>query len=80
MEAAAASAAAEVTPSGVEAGGEITIPPQTRNKWRQRIVPLENKMEILYKVDEGVSKTDVGRLFGVSNFTVSTIKKNEKAI
>ncbi|XP_004411635.1 PREDICTED: tigger transposable element-derived protein 2-like [Odobenus rosmarus divergens] len=79
VEAAAAWAAAEATPGGAEAMG-ILLPGQTRIKRRRRVMPLEDKMKILEKLEEGVSNTDVGRLFGVNESTVRTIKKNEKAI
>ncbi|KAF3821124.1 hypothetical protein GH733_011277 [Mirounga leonina] len=58
----------------------ILLPGQTRIKRRRRVMPLEDKMKILEKLEEGVSNTDVGRLFGVNESTVRTIKKNEKAI
>lgn len=43
-------------------------------------MPVEDKMTILEKLEEGVSNTDVGRFFGMNESTLRTIEKNEKAI
>lgn len=40
---------------------------------------LEDKMNILKKLDEGVSQTEVCCLFGVNQLAVLTIKKNKRA-
>lgn len=61
-EAAAVWAATEGTPGGAKAVG-ILLPAQTRIKRRQRVIPLEVKMKILEKLEEGVSNTNVGRLW-----------------
>lgn len=58
----------------------ILLSGQTRIKQRRRVMPLEVKMKLLEKLEEGVSSTDVGRLLGVSESTVHTIKRNAKAI
>lgn len=41
---------------------------------------LEDSLKILEKLEEGVSNTDVGRLPGVNEAAVRSVKKNEKAI
>ncbi|XP_038524438.1 tigger transposable element-derived protein 1-like isoform X5 [Canis lupus familiaris] len=79
VEAAAAWAAAEASPGGADAVG-LLLPGQTRVKRRRRVMALEDKMKILEKLEEGASNTDVGRLFGVHESTVRTIKRNEAAI
>lgn len=45
-------------------------------------MPVEDKMTILEKLEEGVSNTDVGRFFGMNESTLfpCTVEKNEKAI
>lgn len=58
----------------------ILIPGQTRNKRRQRAVPLQDVMKNREKPKEGVSNTDVGRFAGASESAACTIKKNDKAI
>lgn len=41
-------------------------------------MPLKDKMKILGKLEEGVSNTDVGRFFSVSESTGCTIKKKRE--
>lgn len=40
----------------------------------------EGKMKILEKLDEGVSNTNVGLLFGIDGSTVLMTEKNKRAI
>lgn len=44
----------------------ILLPGQTRIQRRWRVIPLEDKMKIREKLEEGVSKTHVGPLLGVN--------------